>query len=894
MEWPKFAGMNPHARLLIRIIILSLAMKAELALSQDRPNIILLFADDLSAREFPVYGSNVWTRPGGGNTSSMSYRARTPVLDGIANEGCYIKTAWAAAICSPSRAMMMTGRYAHLHKWWQNADLGKTSSGAVWAFYESSPHGIATVAKKGGYATFWAGKTQMKGNDVLLYGFDEGCLAPGEQGAPNNPYTDFKLVNQWVSGVKTLVNLDTGDPVDSYAQSGWYWKPHVRLMNLPGAVADLVWWPYNAAAKDSFGLNTYGPDVEQAFAFEFMERMHGKGKPFFIYHTSHLGHDGWDFLNPYDGNMWPGTPKITWTGNGYSRATPNITGDKGVYDLHGTVTGPGIHHHVNYLDYQVWRYLRKLEELGIEDNTVLIFCADNGTWSYGKGHQDLQKGNHVPMIIYAPGLGFTKQGEQDILVDLADILPTIAEIAGVKIPDSYEVNGISLWPYLTTVKSWHRDWIYAYLGPSQLIRGHSVLLDGNNSWWDVSADPEDLISFTRISDWSRVSPEHRAERDRLLSLLPAFDNYDTEHDPPGDWRTIVHEPLSLVVEATAVGISEDSLVLSKNHSYQLIATLHPPDASYQECLWTSSDSTVAFPGRMGEVHAISEGTALITAQEVRSGLYARTKVTVKNVPVTGIKLSPDTVHLFVNRNFILHVLVEPSNASNDSIEWRSTDPTVVTVDRQGRGRTTGPGSAAVIVTSRDGNLSDTAYFTVTEPYIPVTGVSLYPDSLELILGDSYLLKFFVFPDTATNDTLVWSSSDPSVARVSEDGRLTSMGGGLTTIMIRSADNGHIDSTIVSVIDPAAGKESFRGSVDRIFPNPATDHLTIPGDISGPDVTEGTIYNLTGKPVRHFYVKPDPDRQGTAFRISLAGLEPGIYILGLKKGKEIIHHRFLKL
>jgi len=103
-----------------------------------------------------------------------------------------------------------------------------------------------------------------------------------------------------------------------------------------------------------------------------------------------------------------------------------VTGDKGVYDTHGTVTESGIHTHINYIDYQVWLYLEKLKKMGIANNTVIIVTADNGTGGYGKNSGDRQKGCHVPMIIYAPGM--TKHGEQDVLVSLADVLPTMLTV----------------------------------------------------------------------------------------------------------------------------------------------------------------------------------------------------------------------------------------------------------------------------------------------------------------------------------------------------------------------------------------------------------------------------------------------------------------------------------
>lgn len=501
------------------------------SIAQNKPNIILLYADDISARELPIYGATVWSLPKGGDTADKKYRAETPVLNRLAEKGVYVKTAWAATICSPSRAMMMTGRYAHKHKWWHNSDKGKApNKKGIWNLYESSPYTLEDIANKGGYATYWAGKTQMK---IEGFNFDEGCFTPGE-GSYNTPIatTDFRLETRIVNGQKKIFNADTDQEVTSYVQSGWYWKPHVQLLNHPEATESLEWWPNNKVAKDTFGLNTFGPDVELEFIFDFMERKQKEKTPFFVYHTSHLGHDAMDFLNPKSKSKWPGTPKISWDGKSYTRIQPNVTGDKGVYDTHGTITESGIHHHVNYLDYQVWQYVNKLKEMGVENNTIFIFCADNGTSGYGKGSPVSQKGTHVPLIIYAPGMNMTKKGLQDILVNMSDMLPTIADIAKVKIPDSYEVNGESLLPFLTTNKPKHREWIYGYHKEMQIIRGELVLKDGKNDWWDVSTNPKDLISFKKIRDWNKVSKAHIRERDKLKKLLPKFNLHNTQRDAP--------------------------------------------------------------------------------------------------------------------------------------------------------------------------------------------------------------------------------------------------------------------------------------------------------------------------------------------------------------------------
>ncbi|VGO22405.1 sulfatase-like hydrolase/transferase [Pontiella sulfatireligans] len=514
------------------LCVACLAVSSSKALEQ--PNIILVFADDISARELPVYGSSVWTDPKGKNTDAPNYRAQTPVLDKMAKDGCWVTQCWGATVCSPSRAMMMTGRYAHRHKWWTNGDLGTVitdkNKRMPWPLYESSPLLIGHVAQQAGYGTFWAGKTQMKGSDLQKFGFDEGCFTPGEQGAPSNPHTDFVLkpVGSY-SGPQ--INLNSGARVESsYGQFSWYWKPHVRLMNYPGA-APLSWWPNTPESKASFGVNTFGPDVELDFIFEYIDRQQAQKKPFFIYHTTHLGHGAHDWLSPGNSQSWTPTPKVHWDGKSYTRTDPNITGDKGIFEFNDSITEPGIHKHLEYIDYQIWLYQQKLEELGIADNTVLIFCADNGTSKYGKHSPDRQKGTHVPLIMYAPGM--SKHGRQDIMVNLSDFYPTVADITGAEIPRDYEIDGESLWPYLMTNKSEHRKWVYSYRGPMQLIRGEQVMLDGNGAWWDVTSEPDDLISYREIKDWGKALEIQREEQEVLMRVIAPYDLHASAHDAPG-------------------------------------------------------------------------------------------------------------------------------------------------------------------------------------------------------------------------------------------------------------------------------------------------------------------------------------------------------------------------
>lgn len=520
---------NFFSRAVLTTVMLTIFCSQSFA--RNPPNIILVYSDDISARELSMYGSSRWSGKNGQSISNRNRLAKTPVLDKLAREGVMIQTAWASTICSPSRAMMMTGRYAHLHQWWDNGDYGRDANGRVIPLYRTSPRLIGHIARQGGYDSIWAGKTQMKGADLSRFGFQEGVFTPGEElvgsaGVSRNRFSDFVIDKRRdSSGREIKFNKDTGGRTDTFLQTSWYWQPGVVLMNHPSSRSTYERWPNTARSRATYGVNTYGPDVELDFILDFMERKHNQRKPFFVYHTTHLGHDAFDFLKPNSTDKWPGTPKVRWNGNRYTRTAPNITGDAGVYNTRNTVTKPGINRHIEYLDYQIWQYMKKLRDLGIEDDTVFIFASDNGTSGYGKGSPTKQRGVHVPLVIYAPGLNMTKQGKQNVLASMADILPTIADLASVNIPNSYEVHGESLVPFLTTNKAKHRDYLYSYKGERQLVRGNKVMRDGKGAWWDVSRIPRDLDNYPKITNWNRVSASHRAERDRLNQVLNRFDLY---------------------------------------------------------------------------------------------------------------------------------------------------------------------------------------------------------------------------------------------------------------------------------------------------------------------------------------------------------------------------------
>ncbi len=498
---------RPGGRCLLLPAAVFFGIAVSVVVSAAQPNVIVIMADDISANEFPVYGV---AEGGPGNQTSATTPARTPNLDRLATEGAWIKTAWSTPVCSPSRAMIMTGRYAHQHGWYHNSMKAHPN------FYESSTDStgqrqlIGHVAQQAGYATFWAGKTQMP--SLNSYGFDEGIFYSGYNEQINgqtNPYSDFQGRTP-------------------YLQASWNWKPKLMQMDASG----ISWLPANLN-----GQMDYAQDIYVDGIIDFINRHtddpttsadDGEAtQPFFAYYTPNLGHDAIDFLKATpDENgdyaclscpqtAFPGTPSIT-----LDQQSGRWTRDVQIYqqqqnpgDPVAGVTEDHIERHIEYLDFQIQQITDELNRLGIADDTVLIFTTDNGSWGYGKSRITKQRGTHVPFIVHAPG-HLAVQGEQDILVDLTDVLPTLAEITGFELPGDYDVDGESLWGYLTGDSSEHRDWISSYFLEHQMIRGKNVLMDGYGDWYDTR-DAADGDSFTLITENS--DPILLAEK-RMLEI----------------------------------------------------------------------------------------------------------------------------------------------------------------------------------------------------------------------------------------------------------------------------------------------------------------------------------------------------------------------------------------
>ena len=168
----------------------------------------------------------------------------------------------------------------------------------------------------------------------------------------------------------------------------------------------------------------------------------------------------------------------------------------------------------------------------------------------------------------------------------------------------------------------------------------------------------------------------------------------------------------------------------------------------------------------------------------------------ESIPVTGVSLSHSSIVLAEDDEMILTATVNPSDASNRKITWRSSDNSVVSVT-DGKVTAYKPGTATITVITDDGGKSAKCQVTVVPKTVPVTSVSLDRTSIEIEEGYSETLTAAIHPDNATNKKLNWTSSDKSVAIVA-DGKVAAQKAGTAIISVTTEDGNKTATCEVTV------------------------------------------------------------------------------------------------
>ena len=329
-------------------------------------------------------------------------------------------------------------------------------------------------------------------------------------------------------------------------------------------------------------------------------------------------------------------------------------------------------------------------------------------------------------------------------------------------------------------------------GPITLFPGEEVTLT-------ASIEPEN--STTRKAEWSSdnssIATVTATGKVKAIAVGTAIITAKAE-DKVATCRIDVTEE---IIEAEDIVISPTGAqTLQPGEELQLTATISPENATNKSVIWSSDDRDIAMVDATGLVKAIDEGVAIITASIGK--LTATCKLTVAReiIEVTSVEITPEgPISITEGEELQLTATIAPENATNKEITWSSSDKTIATVSETGLVTAIAAGEATI--TASAGEASDSVEITVEPLVVEVESVTITPaEAQQLTEGEELQLTATIAPENATNKEVTWSSSDKTIATVSETGLVTAIAAGEATITASAGEAS--DEIVITVEQPS--------------------------------------------------------------------------------------------
>ncbi|MGL1885147.1 MAG: Ig-like domain-containing protein [Reichenbachiella sp.] len=320
---------------------------------------------------------------------------------------------------------------------------------------------------------------------------------------------------------------------------------------------------------------------------------------------------------------------------------------------------------------------------------------------------------------------------------------------------------------------------------------------------EISVDGNSLLneSFAASGDWDDFDAIALTTQ---LDLTSGSHTFRIQSSGSSAWQWNADNvilTLDGVVEHVAVedvSLNQSSATLETGGSVQLLATVLPANASNKSVTWSSNSANASVDAN-GNVTANSAGPAEITVTTVEGGFTATSVITINSIvfDVESVSLDQSSATLETGGSVQLSATVLPANATNKSVNWSSNNANA-SVDANGLVTANSVGSATITVTTVDGSFTDTSVITINSIVYDVESVSVDQTSLSLEINDIVQLNETVLPANATDKSVTWSSTDATVATVS-NGVVTAVSEGNATITVTTVDGGYTAMTAVSVL-----------------------------------------------------------------------------------------------
>lgn len=270
-------------------------------------------------------------------------------------------------------------------------------------------------------------------------------------------------------------------------------------------------------------------------------------------------------------------------------------------------------------------------------------------------------------------------------------------------------------------------------------------------------------------------------------------------------RTLKVKVLTPPTLASSLDLTADTIQLILGEQQTLAYTLLPTNTTNKTILWTSQDSAIAIATN-GVVRGIGEGSTYVYAEttdgsQLRDSCYIVVDngiVEPDSVFVSAITLSAESDTWFLGDTLQLTATIAPLHASDPRIIWHSSDPTILTIDTTGQGIALSVGTVVVTVTAADGHGATASIALTVEPIL-VSQITLNLQEAICTIGDTIRLEASVSPTDATNQALLWSSSDDATLSV-VNGICIAHTNGTAVVTVSATDESMISSSCRFIVN----------------------------------------------------------------------------------------------
>lgn len=383
--------------------LLSCMFLGTTAAEKQSPNLVFVFPDQMRAQSMGFVGME---------------KVKTPVIDRFAGQSIYFSNAVSNyPVCSPTRAMIMSGQYPHHNKVVSNCT---NLTARIGCELPQSTRCWSDVLKEKGYSLGYIGKWHLD--------------SPHEPFVSTSNNEGKVKWNEWCPPERRH-GFDYWHAYGTYDQ-------HLRPM----------YWDTNDSRDEYKYYDEWGPEHEANKAIDYIRNTDGKfrdnEKPFALVVSMNPPHTGYDMVPQKYKDIYKDVAVETLTNKPNIPAAGTQWGDhyrKNIKDYYACISG---------VDEQFGRILQALKDAGLDENTIVVFTSDHGD-CLGI-HEEVTKNNwyeeamRVPLLIRYPGK--LKARTDDVLLSTPDIYPSLMGLMGFSSAIPKEVDGENLAKYLISGK----------------------------------------------------------------------------------------------------------------------------------------------------------------------------------------------------------------------------------------------------------------------------------------------------------------------------------------------------------------------------------------------------------------------------------------------------------